>query len=88
MNTQDKEYVRSVLAGTVANCVPDGALEPPAGARCKTRAGFRAWLRRAEVARAPACYRCCGTGRVWGIITHQVTKCVSCDGTGHRTRTK
>lgn len=39
-------YVRSVLSGRVASCVPCGSLEPPQGARCRTRSGFRAWLRR------------------------------------------
>lgn len=44
----DMDYVRSVLAGRVASSVADGDLEPPAGARCTTRSGFRAWLRRKE----------------------------------------
>lgn len=43
----DIDYVKSVLEGRVANCVPDGELDPPTGARCKTRSGFRAWLRKA-----------------------------------------
>jgi hypothetical protein len=42
------EYVRSVLAGRVASSVADGDLDPPSGARCTTRSGFRAWLRRTE----------------------------------------
>jgi hypothetical protein len=50
MNTQnDIDYVKSVLAGKVASCVLDGELMPPDGAKCKTRAGFRAWLRREEL---------------------------------------
>lgn len=48
MDTTDIEYVRAVLAGRVASCVCDGDLEPPQGARCRTRSGFRGWLRRAE----------------------------------------
>jgi hypothetical protein len=44
----DMEYVRSVLAGRVASSVADGDLDPPSGARCTTRSGFRAWLRRTE----------------------------------------
>lgn len=44
----DLHYVESVLAGRVANCVCDGDLEPPQGAACRTRSGFRAWLRRAK----------------------------------------
>lgn len=48
MNIEDLDYVRSVLAEKVASSVADGDLEPPAGARCKTRSGFRAWLKRAE----------------------------------------
>lgn len=47
MDLTDKHYVESVLAGRVASCVPDGDLEPPKGATCRTRSGFRAWLRRA-----------------------------------------
>ena len=39
-------YVRSVLSGRTASCVCDGDLEPPAGAKCRTRSGFRSWLRR------------------------------------------
>lgn len=48
MNTTDIQYVRSVLAEKIASNVEDGKLEPPAGASCKTRSGFRAWLKRAE----------------------------------------
>lgn len=44
----DLYYVDSVLAGRVASCVCDGELEPPQGATCRTRSGFRAWLRRAK----------------------------------------
>lgn len=44
----DIDYVRSVLAGRVASSVADGDLDPPTGARCTTRSGFRAWLRRTE----------------------------------------
>lgn len=44
----DMEYVRSVLAGRVASSVADGDLDPPTGARCTTRGGFRSWLRRTE----------------------------------------
>lgn len=44
----DLHYVESVLAGRVASCVCDGELEPPQGASCRTRSGFRAWLRRAK----------------------------------------
>lgn len=47
MNIQDLDYVRCVLAERVASSVADGDLEPPAGARCRTRSGFRAWLKRA-----------------------------------------
>ncbi len=28
------------------------------------------------------CYRCAGTGRVWGVVTNQVNDCLYCDGTG------
>jgi hypothetical protein len=45
------DYVRSVLAGKVAANVMDGDLEPPAGATCRTRSGFRAWLKRQEAAK-------------------------------------
>jgi len=48
MNVNDITYVRAVLSEQVASCVVDGELAPPAGARCKTRSGFRAWLRRAK----------------------------------------
>ena len=48
INIKDIEYVRSVIAGKVASSVADGDLEPPTGARCRTRSGFRAWLKRAE----------------------------------------
>ena len=48
LNIEDIEYVRSVLAEKVASSVADGDLEPPTGARCRTRSGFRAWLKRAE----------------------------------------
>jgi hypothetical protein len=51
MNTTDLQYVRSVLANKIAANVQDGHLQPPAGAKCKTRSGFRAWLRRAEKAK-------------------------------------
>lgn len=54
MNIQDLDYVRSVLAEKVASSVADGDLEPPAGARCRTRSGFRAWLKRAEKEEATA----------------------------------
>lgn len=47
-NLDDRQYVEAVLAGRVASCVPDGELEPPLGARCRTRSGFRAWLRKAK----------------------------------------
>ena len=48
MNIKDITYVQSVLKEYIASNVVDGELEPPTGARCKTRAGFRAWLRRAK----------------------------------------
>ena len=48
IDIRDINYVRSVLAEKVASSVADGDLEPPAGARCRTRSGFRAWLKRAE----------------------------------------
>lgn len=48
MDLADLSYVRSVLAWRVAASVADGDLEAPAGAKCRTRSGFRAWLRRAE----------------------------------------
>lgn len=48
-SANDVNYVRSVLAGKVASCVCDGDLTPPTGAKCTTRSGFRAWLRRAVV---------------------------------------
>jgi hypothetical protein len=48
INIIDIDYVRSVLAEKVASSVADGDLEPPAEARCRTRSGFRAWLKRAE----------------------------------------
>ena len=48
MDLTDLHYVKSVLAWRVASCVCDGDLEPPQGARCRTRSGFRAWLRRAK----------------------------------------
>jgi hypothetical protein len=34
------------------------------------------------------CYRCCGTGRVWGVVTNQVNECLSCGGTGRIRITK
>ena len=48
MNATDLSYVVSVLKGKVASCVPDGSLTPPEGAKCRTRSGFRAWLRRVK----------------------------------------
>jgi hypothetical protein len=52
MDLTDLSYVRSVLAGKVASCVCDGDLEPPQGARCRTRNGFRSWLARAQMKEA------------------------------------
>lgn len=48
MKTNDIHYVIAVLAGRVASCVQDGQLEPPEGAKCRTRSGFRSWLKRAK----------------------------------------
>lgn len=48
MNITDIQYARKVLAEKIASNVEDGKLEPPAGAHCRTRSGFRQWLRRAE----------------------------------------
>ena len=48
----DMCYVEAVLCGKIASCVADGDLEPPQGARCKTRSGFWAWLKRARIAKA------------------------------------
>jgi len=48
MNITDIRYVQAVLNQQVASNVVDGELDPPKGARCRTRSGFRAWLRRAK----------------------------------------
>ena len=48
MKKEDIDYVESVLSGKVASCVPDGRLEPPAGAKCTTRKGFKKWLKKAN----------------------------------------
>lgn len=57
MDTTDRKYVESVLAGRVASSVADGDLDPPAGAKCRTRSGFRAWLRRSNCSKIPLTYR-------------------------------
>ncbi len=48
----DWNYVVSVLKGRTASDVCDGDLDPPQGARCKTRSGFKAWLARYNKIRA------------------------------------
>jgi hypothetical protein len=48
MDITDIQYVQAVINEQVASNVVDGELDPPKGARCRTRSGFRAWLRRAK----------------------------------------
>lgn len=45
---EDIRYAVDVLAGHVASDLADGDLAPPKTARCRTRGGFRAWLRRMD----------------------------------------